>query len=104
MRAVTEVSITPGDRHRLEAIVGNRNSPQKHAARAQAPIATALGLGTNEIMGRSGLSKPAVWRGHVFMGEGVDRLDQEFVEPEKEPTNKDLIGSIFRTIQRHFKA
>ncbi|TAJ71506.1 MAG: hypothetical protein EPO51_14605 [Phenylobacterium sp.] len=74
MRAVTEVSITPGDRHRLEAIVGNRNSPQKHAARAQAPIATALGLGTNEIMGRSGLSKPAVWRGHVFMGEGVDRL------------------------------
>lgn len=74
MRAVTEVFITPGDRHRLEAIVGNRNSPQKHAARAQAPIATALGLGTNEIMGRSGLSKPAVWRGHVFMGEGVDRL------------------------------
>lgn len=74
MKAGTEVSITPGDRHRLEAIVGNRNSPQKHAARAQAPIATALGLGTNEIMGRSGLSKPAVWRGHVFMGEGVDRL------------------------------
>jgi hypothetical protein len=55
-------SVTPEDCRRLDAIVGNRNSPQKHIARAQALIATAEGCGTNEIMRRSGLSKPAVWR------------------------------------------
>jgi len=62
MRAGIVVSVTPEDRRRLEAIVGNRNSPQKHAARAQALIATADGCGTNEVMRRSGRSKPAVWR------------------------------------------
>lgn len=34
----------------------------------------------------------------IECGEGVERLDQAFVELEKEPTNKELIGSIFRTI------
>ncbi len=62
MKAGITVFVTPEDRRRLEAIVGNCNIPQKHAARAQVLIATADGLGTNEIMRRSGLSKPAVWR------------------------------------------
>ena len=31
-------------------------------------------------------------------GEGLERLDQEFVALEKDPTNKELISSIFRTI------
>ncbi len=34
----------------------------------------------------------------IECGEGVGRLDQEFVELENDPTSKDLIGSIFRTI------
>ncbi|MBN4054171.1 chemotaxis protein CheW [Nitrospira defluvii] len=34
----------------------------------------------------------------VECGESVGRLDQEFVELEKEPTNSSLIGSIFRTV------
>jgi hypothetical protein len=50
MRAGIEVAVTPEDRRRLAAIVGNRNSPQKHAARAQALLATADGCGTNEVM------------------------------------------------------
>ena len=38
-------------------------------------LATADGCGTNEVMRRSGLSKPAVWRWQErFMGEGVDGL------------------------------
>jgi transposase len=38
-------------------------------------IATADGCGTNEIMRRSGLSKPVVWRWQErFMQEGVDGL------------------------------
>jgi len=30
--------------------------------------------------------------------ENLDRLDQEFVQLESDPSNKDLLGSIFRTI------
>ena len=34
----------------------------------------------------------------VECGEGLERLNQEFVALEIDPTNKELIGSIFRTI------
>ena len=34
----------------------------------------------------------------VECGEGLERLDQEFVALEKDPTNTGLIASIFRTI------
>jgi transposase len=75
MRAGIVVAVTPGDRHRLEAIVADRNTRQKHAARARVIVATADGCGTNEIMRRSGLSKPVVWRWQErFMHEGIDGL------------------------------
>jgi len=75
MRAGIVVTVTPQDRSRLESIVADRNTRQKHAARAHVIIATADGCGTNEIMRRSGLSKPVVWRWQErFMQEGVDGL------------------------------
>ena len=51
-----EITVSPDDRRRLEAIVGDGNSLQKHVARARALIATADGCGTNEVMRRSDLS------------------------------------------------
>ena len=75
MRAGISVAVTPEDRRRLEAIVGDGNCPQKHAARARVLVATADGAGTVEIMRRSGLSKPAVWRWQErYMREGVEGL------------------------------
>ena len=38
------------DRRPLEAIVSNRNAPQKHVWRAKIILATADGSGTSEIM------------------------------------------------------
>ena len=59
----------------MEAIVRDRNAAQKHVARARVILATADGCGTMEIMRRSGLAKPGVWRWQErFMHEGVDRL------------------------------
>src|SRR5512132_879388 len=50
-------------------------SPQKHVWRAKIILATADGLGTAEIMRRSGKSKPSVWRWQErFMTDGVDGL------------------------------
>ena len=45
MRAGIVVSVTPEDWLRLEGVVRDRNSPQKHVARALALIATAEGCG-----------------------------------------------------------
>lgn len=75
MRTGIEVTVTPKDRRRLEAIVRDRNTKQKHVKRAKVILATADGWGTNEIMRRSGFSKPVVWRWQErFMHEGVDGL------------------------------
>jgi hypothetical protein len=55
------VVVTAKDRANLEAVVADRNSPQKHVWRAQIILLTADGCGTAEIMRVSGTSKTAVW-------------------------------------------
>ena len=72
------MNVTSDDRRRLEAIVSDRNAPQKHVWRAQIILATADGCGTTEIMRRSGKSKPVVWTWQArFMAEGVDGLTRD---------------------------
>jgi ABC transporter substrate binding protein len=74
MRAGIVVKVTPEDRCRLEAIIGDRNAPQKHVWRAKIILATADGCGTAEIMRRSGKAKPVVWRWQArFMVEVRDK-------------------------------
>ena len=86
MRAGIIVEVTPQDRDRLDRIIGDRNSPQKHAARARVILATGEGCGTTEIMRRSGLSKPVVWRWQErFMREGVDGLLRDKTRPPGKP-------------------
>ncbi len=91
MRAGIVVSVTPQDRIRLEAIAADRNTRQKHAARARVIFATADGCGTSEIMRRSGLSKPVVWRWQErFMQEGVKGLLRDKTrKPGKPPLPTD---------------
>ena len=62
MREGISVEVSAADRARLEAVVANRNSPRKHVWRARIVLATADGLGTGEIVRRTGKSKPCVWR------------------------------------------
>ena len=75
MREGISVEVSAADRGRLEAVVADRNSPQKHVWRARIVLATADGLGTGEIVRRTGKSKPCVWRWQErFMREGVPGL------------------------------
>lgn len=60
MRQGIVVEISAADRARLEAVVADRNSRQKHVWRARIVLATADRHGTAEIMRRSGKSKPCV--------------------------------------------
>src|SRR5215210_3121099 len=86
MRASIEVTVTPEDGHRLQAITCDRNAPQKHVARVKVILATADGCGTLEVMRRSGLSKPTVWRWQErFMHAGVDGLLRDKTRPPGKP-------------------
>ena len=86
MRKGIEIEVSAGDRARLEAIVADRNSPQKHVWRVRIILATGEGCGTAAIMRRAGVSKPSVWRWQErFMAEGVDGLLHDQTRPARIP-------------------
>ena len=75
MREGITIEVSAADRARLEAVIADRNSRQKHAWRARTVLATADGYDTAEIMWRTGKSKPCLWRWQErFMREGVPCL------------------------------
>jgi transposase len=84
MRTGIKVDVNTPDRLRLDGVVTNRNSPQKHVWRAQVVLLTADGCGTAEIMRRTGLSKTAVWRWQErFMAEGAAGLLRDKTRPSR---------------------
>ena len=86
MRTGVEVRLGPGDRNRLEAVVGSGNSPQKHVWRARIVLLSADGVGTMEIQRQTGKGKPTIWRWQArFMAEGVDGLLHEATRPAGKP-------------------
>src|SRR2546428_12980167 len=86
MRRGIEVRLGPGDRERLEAVIGSGNSPQKHVWRARIVLLSADGVGTMAIRRQTGKGKPTIWRWQGrFMGEGVDGLLHEATRPAGKP-------------------
>ena len=86
MRTGISITVSSADRRRLQAVVRNRNTPQKHVWRAQIVLLTADGVGTNEIMRQTGTSKVCVWRWQErFMHEGVDGLLRDKTRPSRVP-------------------
>jgi transposase len=78
------ITLSARDRSRLEAVVADRNSPQKHVWRAQIALLSAEGLGTAAIMRQSGKSKNTVnrWR-ERFRTEGIDGLLHDKTRPSR---------------------
>src|SRR5438309_10428806 len=75
MRTGISITVSASDRRRLQAVVRDRNAAQKHAWRAEIVVLSADGVGTNEIMRRTGKSKTCVWRWQErFIEEGFDGL------------------------------
>ena len=84
MRTGISIIVSPADRGRLQALVKDRNTPQKHAWRAEIVLLTAEGVGTIEIMRRTGKSKTCVWRWQErFMEEGFDGLLRDKTRPSR---------------------
>jgi hypothetical protein len=113
MRTGITVHLSLTDRKRLQAIVDDRNSPQKHVWRARIVLATADALGTAAIMRTAGVSKTAVWRWQeCFIAQGVDDLLPDKTRPTRVPRLADevalfaafdvLEGKVIgRCLQRH---
>lgn len=86
MRTGISITVKPSERKRLRAILRDRNAPQKHVWRAEIVLLTAEGLGTNEIMRRTGKAKTCVWRWQErFMQEGVEGLLRDKTRPSRIP-------------------
>jgi hypothetical protein len=75
MHERTKVQLSRADRSKLEAVVANRNSPQKQVWRAKIILLTADGCGTAEIMQATGKAKTVIWRWQErFRDEGAAGL------------------------------
>ena len=82
MRKGIEARLGPGDRERLEAVIGSGNSPQKHVWRARIVLLSADGVGTMAIQRQTGKGKPTIWRWQTrFMATGVDGLLHDATRP-----------------------
>ena len=92
MRTGILITLTSSDRHRLEVLTSNRNTAQKHVWRAAIVLLSADGVGTTEIMRRTGTSKTCVWRWQErFMQEGVDGLLRDKTRPSRiKPLGPDI--------------
>src|ERR1700682_4772290 len=86
MRKGIEVRLGPGDRERLEAVIGSGNSQQKHVWRARIVLLSADGVGTMAIQRQTDKGKPTIWRWQArFMAEGVDGLLHDATRPGGKP-------------------
>ena len=78
MRKGISITVTSADRMRLQSIIRDRNSPQKHVWRARIIVLTADGEGTTGVMRAVGKGKTVVWRWQErFMQEGVEGLTRD---------------------------
>jgi len=76
----------PAERSELQALITNRNTPRKLVWRAGIVLATADGHGTFEIMRRTDMSKPTVWRWQErYLDEGVKGLKRDKTRPSRVP-------------------
>src|SRR6266403_2213881 len=87
MRTGISITLGPADRRRLKALARDRNTPHKHVWRAEIVLLSADGVGTNEIMRRTGKSKTCVWRWQErFMEAGYDSLLHDKTRPSRIPS------------------
>src|SRR5260370_14181242 len=96
MRHGISISVDAAARARPEAIVADRNRPQKHVWRARIILLTADGVGTSGIERQTGKDKTCVWRWQErFMLEGVNGLLHDKTRrPGKPPLSSAVIERV----------
>src|SRR5262249_23626970 len=86
MRTGISITVIAEDRVRLDTIIGNRSSPQKHVWRARIIVLIADGAGTSAITRAVGKGKTVVWRWQGrFMHERIEGLTRDKTRPSRIP-------------------
>src|SRR5881227_4163478 len=86
MHERTNIHLSRSERSSLEAVVANRNSPQKQVWRAKIVLLTADGCGTAEIMRATGKAKTVIWRWQErFRNDGAAGLWRDKTRPSRIP-------------------
>jgi transposase len=86
MHERTNIRLSAAERSELEAVVANRNSPQKHVWRARIVLLSADGRGTAEIMDVTSKAKTVIWRWQErFREEGAAGLWRDKTRPSRIP-------------------
>ncbi len=86
MRTGISIELSPSARRCREALRADRNTPQKHVWRAEIVLLSADGVGTAEIMRRTGKAKTCVGRWQErFMTAGGDGLLRDKTRPSRLP-------------------
>lgn len=95
-QTVSLLSIRPEDRARLAAVVGDRNSSQKHVVRARIVLLSADRLPVVDVARQIGVSRPAVWRWQVrYAEQGVDGLLRDKTrKPGKVPIALETVAQV----------
>lgn len=96
MRNGITFTLGEADQQRLDALVADRNTPQKHVWRARIVLMSADGVGTHAIMAETGTVKTTVWRWQArLMAEGVDGLLRDKTRPPgKAPVAEDRASAV----------
>jgi len=91
-----EIDLSNADRARLEDVIRNPRSLQKHVWRVRIVRDLGSGCGLAETMRRTGMSKPTVWRWwDRFLAEGVDGLLRDATRPPgKKPVPEDKVKAL----------
>ena len=102
MEKKTHIKLQSSDRERLEKLIANRNTTQKHVWRARIVLLTGNGCGTFEIMRSVGKSKPTIWRWQKrFMEEGVEGLTYDKTRPPgKMPLDAVIVRRVVELTQQ----
>ena len=86
MAQAVSVIVSPEDRARLAAIVGDRSRALKHIQRARIVLHSAEALPVLEVARRAEVSRPAVWRWQKrYAEEGVEGLLRDKTRPPGKP-------------------
>src|SRR5487761_2504026 len=90
------VTVSASDKERLEAIVADRNRPQKHIERARVVLASAGSDPVQRVAARLGVSRPMVWRWQQrFAEEGADGLLRDKTrKPGKPPISAETVALV----------
>ena len=96
MANASKLRLTAGTRTRIEAIVADGNTPQKHMWRARIILLTSDGFGPAEIMRRTGKSASVITRWQTRFAEaGVESLLRDKTrKPGKPKLAPDLIARV----------